>query len=99
MTELMAPVVGAWYRHGDGRLFEIVAVDELDDTIETQYFDGTVEELDVEAWEALEPEPVEPPEDWCGAMDLEKEDYGVEYDESPHRHYANPLDFFDADGS
>ena len=49
--DIPAPVVGDWYRRQGGELFEIVAIDEDDGTIEVQHFDGTVEELDFEAWD------------------------------------------------
>jgi hypothetical protein len=55
----------------------VVALDEDDGTIEIQYFDGTVEEMDVEDWEtqwddgALE--SAEAPEDWTGSVDVESE--------------------------
>ncbi len=68
------PRVGDWYRNTTGEAFEIVARDDDDDTLELQYYDGTVEELDAESWEYLRPEPIEPPEDWSGSMDLARED-------------------------
>ncbi len=46
------PGIGEWYRLNGGELFEVVAVDEDDGTIELQYFDGTVEEMDVDDWDA-----------------------------------------------
>ena len=46
------PGIGDWYRLNDGALFEVVALDDDDGTIEIQYFDGTVEEMDIEDWEA-----------------------------------------------
>jgi len=46
------PGIGDWYRLNGGSLFEVVALDDDDGTIEIQYFDGTVEELDIEDWEA-----------------------------------------------
>ena len=42
----MKPTIGNWYRILGGDSFEIVAFDEDDGTIELQYFDGTVEEMD-----------------------------------------------------
>ncbi len=76
------PRIGDWYRSPVGDYFEIVAQDEDDDTLELQYYDGTVEELDMETWESLRPEPIEPPEDWSGSMDIAPEDFGhpVDYD-------------------
>ncbi len=44
------PVVGQWYRGGTNELFEVVAIDDQDQTIEIQYFDGTVTEVDFDSW-------------------------------------------------
>lgn len=74
MTFEPTPRIGDWYRNPNGETFEIVARDDDDETLELQYYDGTVEELDVESWEYLQPEPIEPPEDWTGSMDLSRED-------------------------
>jgi hypothetical protein len=69
------PSVGSWYRLEGGELFEVVAIDDDDATIEIQYFDGTVEEMDLEEWEAHCDEralrPADPPEDWSGSVDVE----------------------------
>ena len=43
------PVVGQWYRGGTNELFEVVAIDDQDQTIEIQYFDGTVTEVDFDS--------------------------------------------------
>ena len=71
------PAIGDWYRLSGGSLFEVVALDEDDGTIEIQYFDGTVEEMDVEDWEAQWDdgalESAEAPEDWRGSVDVENE--------------------------
>jgi hypothetical protein len=72
------PAIGAWYRlHGE-QLFEVVAVDEDAGTIEVQYFDGTVEEFELddwnEQWKSSAIESAEPPEDWSGSVDVEAED-------------------------
>ena len=69
------PGIGDWYRLTGGELFEVVALDEDDGTIEIQYFDGTIEEMDVQDWNdqwdegALE--SAEAPEDWSGSVDIE----------------------------
>ena len=69
------PDIGKWYRASDGNLFEVVAVDDDDRTIEVQYFDGTVEELDLEDWDAQratgEIEEAGAPEDWSGSVDAD----------------------------
>ena len=72
------PSIGEWYRHTGGDSFEVVAFDEDDGTIEIQYFDGTVEDMDIEDWEAQWEdgalESAEPPEDWSGSVDVESEE-------------------------
>jgi len=69
------PAIGDWYRLNGGALFEVVARDDDDGTIELQYFDGTVEEMDIEDWEAQWEdgalESAEAPEDWSGSVDIE----------------------------
>jgi hypothetical protein len=72
------PRIGDWYRFGGGELFEVVALNEDDATIDIQYFDGTVEEMDREDWEAQWDdgliEAAEPPEDWSGSVDVDADD-------------------------
>lgn len=78
------PSVGSWYRLDGGETFEVVAIDDHDQTIEVQYFDGTVEEMDVEDWETLCEERalavIDPPEDWSGSVDVEPDDQGSRSD-------------------
>jgi hypothetical protein len=81
------PSIGDWYRLKEGgALFEVVAFDDDDGTIEIQYFDGTVEEMDVEDWDAQWEdgalESAEPPEDWSGSVDVESDDGGHRGDAS-----------------
>ena len=61
------PEVGAWYQTAEGVYLEVVAYDPEEDTIELQFYDGTVEEYDSESWEELELRAAEPPEDWSSA--------------------------------
>ncbi len=72
------PGIGDWYRLNGGALFEVVAYDADDGTIEIQYFDGTVEELDIEDWQAQWEdgalEAAEAPEDWSGSVDVETDE-------------------------
>ena len=77
------PIIGNWYRNQEtGNDFEVVALDEDAQTIEIQYFDGEVEELDLDAWYELAIEAIEAPEDWSGPFDeLESDDLGYDEDE------------------
>jgi len=84
MTTKYQPRVGDWYKNPTGDLFEVVAHDEPNGTVEIQYFDGAVEELDMDSWLELDIEVAEPPEDWSGSLDIEREDYGVDLEEAKH---------------
>jgi hypothetical protein len=76
------PIIGNWYRNQEtGNDFEVVALDEDAQTIEIQYFDGELEELDLDAWYELAIESIEAPEDWSGPFDeLESDDLGYDED-------------------
>jgi len=99
------PNVGSWYRLEGGELFEVVAIDDDDATVEIQYFDGTVEEMDLDEWNAHCDEralqAADPPEDWSGSVDVEPEEEGARpdpYSEDRDRHASSldGLDIFDA---
>lgn len=62
--------VGGWYQIADGRYFKIVSLDGVDATVEIQYADGDLEELDIEAWYELEPMPIENPDYGRGPFDV-----------------------------
>jgi len=87
------PEIGSWYRNLQGQSFEVIALDEGEGIVEIQYFDGAVEELDMDTWYELELVEREPPEDWSGPFDdLEKDDFG---DTEVARHpedWSGPLD-------
>lgn len=72
------PDIGEWYRIRGGDQFEVVAVDEDDGTVEVQYFDGTVEELDLGDWEAQRANgdlaEAEAPEDGKGSADFDDDE-------------------------
>ncbi len=64
------PRIGQWYRHLDkGESFVVTGVDEAASTVETQSFDGDLDEVELESWAALSIAPIEPPEDWTGPVD------------------------------
>ncbi len=89
------PRVGQWYRRTNGQLFEVVAVDDDDATVELQFFDGTIDEVDLDMWSKLLIEKVAAPEDWSGSVDMDPEDFsGVTEGEIPSG-YHDPLAFLD----
>lgn len=91
------PVIGEWYRRPGGDSFEVVAVDPDDRTIEIQYFDGTIEELELDEWRQDAIEATEPPEDWTGSVDVEPEDTENEYEAEPNGRdsWGDPLQSLD----
>jgi hypothetical protein len=89
------PVVGDWYRRFNGALFEVVAIDRDDGTLEIQHFDGTVEEFDLESWEEQDFEEARAPEDWTGSVDVEPEDYESEREMSVASAWVDPLTSLD----
>ena len=92
---MLYPTIGKWFRRPDGTLFEVVAVDEDDDTIEIQMFDGTIDEVDAEAWRELLLVEIAAPEDWSGSVDMDPDDYkGTATNEMPTG-FHDPLEFLD----
>ncbi len=92
MVNEFKPCIGDWYQNIGRDNFEIVALDEDEATMEIQYFDGAVEEIDFDSWHEMEIQPIEPPEDWSGSLDIEREDYGVDLELNAPNDHINPLD-------
>ena len=86
-----APVIGSWYRNTGGDIFEVVAIDADDRTIEIQYFDGAVEELDLEDWVEDQIEATEAPEDWTGSVDVEPKITRTKSSTCPPRPSSGPI--------
>ena len=95
MMAIAMPKIGDWYQKPGGELFEIVAIDESDGTIEIQYFDGTVEEVEVDAWYEMGCQPAEAPEDYSGSLDIEPEDYSAKVEVAGNHEWADPLRYLD----
>lgn len=89
------PQVGHWYRQHNGALFEVVAVDEKDHTVELQHFDGTLDEVELESWPNLLIETVGAPEDWSGSVDMDPEDSGGESTGELPYGWHDPLEYVD----
>lgn len=96
MLNRLKPAVGQWYRNEQGGVFEVVAFEEAAGIIEIQFFDGTVEELELDSWYGQMLTASAEPEDWSGPFDdLVADDLG---DTEAARHYDewnNPLETLD----
>lgn len=89
------PVIGQWFRRPDGTLFEVVAIDEADRTIELQQFDGTIDEVDLETWPELFLIEVSAPEDWSGSVDMDPEDIVQTGSKEMPAGFHDPLAYLD----
>ena len=89
------PVIGHWFRRPNGILFEVVAADEEDGTIEFQQFDGTIGEIEIENWPQLLLVEVSAPEDWSGSVDMDPEDYVGRKESDMPSGFHDPLAFLD----
>jgi hypothetical protein len=92
MANDFQPRIGDWYQTTSGDNFEIVALDDDEAAMEIQYYDGAVEEIDFDSWNEMEVQPIEPPEDWAGSFDIDREDYGVDLELNNPNDNINPLD-------
>ncbi len=90
--------IGSWHRIPGGSSFEVVALDLESETLEIQYYDGAVEELDFDSWLELAAQPTSAPNDAAGALDLNRGDYGdfsMDFDPNQPGDRMNPLDQLD----
>ena len=92
------PVIGAWYQDAtEDEIFEVVAVDEHAGSIEVQYVDGEVSEIDLDTWQQLLLLAAEPPEDWRGSYELSNEDSLSSDDVYVPENWNDPLMDIDSD--
>ena len=90
--------IGCWYRIPSGPSFEVVAMDMDSETMEIQYYDGAVEEVDFDSWLEMLATPTPAPNDAAGALDLNRGDYGdfgMDFDPMQPGDRINPLDQLD----
>lgn len=93
---LRGMAAGDWYQAAATGVepFEIVAVDVENEVVLVQHYDGTLEEFDFDSWMEMGARAAAPPEDWSGAMDVDKRDVSLGDDLSSGR-WEDPLDLLD----
>ncbi len=87
------PKVGEWYIDLETQKeFEVVAIDS--GTIEIQYYDGDLTEVDLENWKEMLLQSAPAPEDWSGPYDeIDDEDIDDGEVEAIHpEHWENPTE-------
>jgi len=90
---VVRPEIGQWYVRTDkGEEFHVVAYDDRTRTIEIQSFDGDVDEIDADTWNALPLERTEPPENWTGPLDdINTDDLGFSDTDMKRADWTQPL--------
>lgn len=70
MSMKAMPMIGMWYRAADfPQAFQVVAVDRDSQSVDIEYFDGTLDEWPLTQWAHLGAEPCESPQDDSGPFD------------------------------
>jgi hypothetical protein len=77
------PAKGQWYENiEENESFRVLSVDEDAETVEIEYLDGDIEEIDLDAWAELDLDKIDEPEGWAGSEnDEDDEDEEEEEDE------------------
>jgi len=69
------PQIGAWYATAHlPDIFEVVAIDDSQGTIEIQYENGDLDELEFDEWQTGRFLTANPPDDTMGALGVGAED-------------------------
>jgi hypothetical protein len=90
--------IGSWFEEVEsGQIFEIVALDELQRTIEVQYLDGSLGEFDSEQWRHLPLVPAAPPEDANAAYEPSGDEPLIGNDAANPSDGNSPLDQLEGD--
>ncbi len=88
----LLPAVGGWFQDLEtGVIFEVVAVDPVQETIEVQFQDGDLDEYDLDAWDSLVLQALGEPKDWRNAFELDREDHLAAEDALPVENWSGPL--------
>ena len=75
MPNELDPQIDQWYAYLDkGQRFYVIAIDEEENTIQVQHFDGDIEEFSRGEWRSLKIELSVEPENWAGALDIAEQD-------------------------
>lgn len=69
------PLIGSWYEDVPSEsVFEVVAIDEYAGTVEIQYSEGSLDQLDLNQWDPVTFRPTSPPGDTLSAFGMNSDD-------------------------
>ncbi len=88
------PIIDNWYQFQEkSQEFMVVALDDMNNTVEIQYFDGSLAEMDRDNWYEMDLEAIAPPENWAGAVDVGNvDDLGTEVTDTAEEDWSAPLE-------
>lgn len=94
----LTPEVGQWYLDSrSGQLFEIVASDGSEGSIQVQFLDGEVTDYDLESWAELALQSAAAPEDWRTGFEVAPEE-NIDPDAAFHpTSWSSPLSEIEPD--
>jgi len=94
--KIVEPQVSNWYRNlTTEQDFEVVAFEGDDGLIEIQYFDGNLEEIDIDSWYEMELNELSAPEDWSGPFEDNHPLFTLDDDNSAQaKQWSSPLESF-----
>jgi hypothetical protein len=76
------PAKGQWYENlEENEQFRVLSVDEDAETVEIEYLDGDIEEIDVDTWAELDLDKIDEPEGWAGSENDADDDEDDDDDE------------------
>lgn len=92
------PRVGHWYQDNvNQQVFEVVATDREEGTVQVQYLDGAITDYDLEAWGDADLSRAAEPEDWRAAFELDG-DSALDEDAAMHPvQWGSPLSSIEPD--
>ena len=92
---VLYPVIGQWFRRPNGVVFEVVAIDEGEGTVEIQQYDGTIDEVDLDNWPELLLTEANAPEDWTASVDMDPDEAHEQNGSEIPNGYYDPWQFLD----
>ena len=82
MAREYEPTAGQWYENlEENESFRVLSVDEDAETVEIEYLDGDIEEIDLDTWAELDLDKITEPEGWAGSDEDDEDDEEEEDDD------------------
>ena len=82
MSRDIEPKRGQWYENvEEDETFRVLKVDEDSETVEIEYLDGDIEEIDIDTWHELDLELRTEPEGWSEDEDEGDDEEDDDWDE------------------